>query len=117
MGGRGGGGVFWGIFGGVVRKFNNVTKIFLFLWKKIFGTNFIGNAHPTTLFLGKTSDSFIIYIYLLSNGQISQNEAKSVLKYVMSSIFKLMFGISTFYLRRGWSGGHSHDRGPNFIDF
>ena len=22
-----------------------------------------------------------------------------------------------FNLRRGWSGGHSHDRGPNFIDF
>ena len=29
----------------------------------------------------------------------------------------VMFGNPTVNLRRGWSGGHSHRFGPNFIDF
>ena len=62
-GGEGGVGGILVFFGGVVRKcLSNVTKIFLFLWKKIFRANFIGNAHPTTLFLGKTSDSLLLLI-------------------------------------------------------
>ena len=42
-GGGGVGGVFWGCR---QKMFDNVTKIFLFLWKKIFGANLIRECPP-----------------------------------------------------------------------